>query len=171
MSSDNEYMTVEEASTILGVVPRQVNRYGTTGRIRTRRAGRRVLYFREDVLELAEELGAAHRPAPAPRPEIMPVGEMLNYLRDRDRQLEGQQQQISMLLAKLAEAQAELGRRLLPQDEQQLRDDLTTVRAERDELRRQIAALNPWYRRWYVWLIISLVLALGLAAALGALFL
>jgi len=171
MSSDDAYLTVEEAAALLGVVPRQVNRYGATGRLRTKRAGRRVLYFRQEVLDLAEEIGANHRLPPPPKQEIMPVGEMLNYLRERDRQLAEQQQQIAALLTHLAEAQAELGRRILPQDEHQLRTDLASVTVERDALRRQIEALRPWYRPWYVWLIVAVVLALALAATIGALVL
>lgn len=167
---DAEWITVEEAASILHLGVRGTHRYAERGRLATRRAGRRLLFYRPDVEALAQDLKAASRfsPSPAsPKPDLVPAGEMLAYLRERDQQLAEQQQQVTILLARLAEAQAELNRRLLPQDERQLRDELAAVVHERDELRRQIDALRPWYRRWYVWMIVALVLALVVALLLG----
>ncbi|MDP9316251.1 MAG: helix-turn-helix domain-containing protein, partial [Chloroflexota bacterium] len=53
-----EWMTVEEAAHVLQLGPRMVNRYGLPpyNKLRTMRKGRRVLYHRDDVHALAEEL-------------------------------------------------------------------------------------------------------------------
>lgn len=62
--TDDEYMTADLAADILGVSPRQVNRYGKGDppRLRTRRHGRRFLYNREDVLALAAHFAARSVP-------------------------------------------------------------------------------------------------------------
>jgi hypothetical protein len=176
MSSNNndEWITVEEAAGILRVVPRQVNRYGNEKRIRIKRTGRRVFYHRADVTQLAEELGAARRPAPPPKTELVPAGVMLDYLRERDQQLANTEHQLAAVLAQLAAAQQDLGRRMLPEDEQKLRSQLIEVAAERDQIRSQFEALrneiNPWYRRWQVLLPIAIA-ALAVAITLFVLLL
>lgn len=162
---NDDWMTVEEASGLLRVVPRQVNRYGNESKLRTKRIGRRILYHRDDVQKLAEELGAARRPPPAPKPEVIPASAMLDYFRERDQQLAVAQQQIATLLAQLATAQNELGRRMLPEDEQQLRKDLINVTSERDQIKGQLEELrrelDPWYRHWQVLLPITIGVTLA----------
>ncbi len=61
-------MTVEEAAHVLQLGPRMVNRYGLPpyNKLRTMRKGRRVLYHRDDVHALAEELLAIRVPDPKP---------------------------------------------------------------------------------------------------------
>ena len=48
---EHQYITVEQASEILHITTRQVNRYGSgeQPRLRTKRDGKRVLYHRADV--------------------------------------------------------------------------------------------------------------------------
>ena len=133
----DEYITVEEAASRLGVTTRQVNRYGGGDRpkLRTARAGRRILYHRGDVDALGDELGAHRRLAPAQptRADLIPAGEMLDYLRERDTQL--------------GELQAELAR--LSQENGALRARLEDVTTERDRVRGLLeAAERPWWRFW-----------------------
>lgn len=132
------YIPVEEASQLLRVTPRQVNRYGSGDKpkLRTRRAGKRVFYHREDVEALADELDAAHRlaPPPAPRTDLVPAGEMLEYLRDRDARHD-------VLQGQLMAAARENG---------ELRAQLEAVTAERDQIRGLLETTQrrPWWKRF-----------------------
>ncbi len=97
---------MEEAAAILRISPRQVNRYGhgDDARLRTRRAGRRILYHREDVLTLADDLDVSSTVQTA-KPltlEIMPPGDVLDYIREKD-------QQVLELAGRLAEATHRIG--------------------------------------------------------------
>ena len=84
------WMTVEEAAAVLRLTPRQVNRYGhgDGARLRTQRVSRRVLYHRQDVLALADELNVALKPSVAivPKAEMMPriVRKIRPSLHDRE---------------------------------------------------------------------------------------
>ena len=98
-----EYIPVETAAEILKMSARMVNKYGNDGRIQTKRAGRRVLYLRDDVEALADELGVDLRPPPkAPRADLVPVGEMMEYIRDRDTRNEELQRQLLQAVAEIA---------------------------------------------------------------------
>lgn len=54
----DDWLETEDAALLLGRTPRQVLRYGTSGKVRTRRQGRRYQYHRSDVEALADELEA-----------------------------------------------------------------------------------------------------------------
>ena len=137
--ADEPYITVEDASAILRVTTRQVNRYGSGEhpRLRTRRAGKRVLYHREDVEALADEIDSAHRlaPPPAPRTDLVPAGDMLEYIRERDARLE-------VLQGQLVQAAAENAT---------LRSQLQAVTEERDRIRGLLESADkrPWWRRLF----------------------
>ncbi len=143
---DEEYIPVEDAAYILQLTTRQVHRYGSdpNPRLRTRRLGKRVIFHRGDVEALAAELGAirkvGERPPPAPKAELMPIGEMLSYLRERDQQLADVQSQMNQALIRIGQLQAMLDQRLLPEDEQQLRLRLTQLEEEHDRLQRDLEA-------------------------------
>jgi excisionase family DNA binding protein len=88
MSDEDEdsYITVEEAAQILGLSTRQTHRYGQSGtpRLRTRKAGRRLLYNNNDVLSLAKDLDVARTPPPPPpQKEPPPPSPLLPELGDR----------------------------------------------------------------------------------------
>ena len=134
---EDEYITVEAAAAILGVTTRQANRYGSGNppRVRIQRAGRRILYHRGDVEALADELGAHRRltPPPPTRADLIPAGEMLDYLRERDAQLEALQAQLRTAAHRIGELEGELA----------------AIQAERDAIRQQLtAAPRPWWRFW-----------------------
>lgn len=60
-----DWLEADEAAALLGRTPRQVLRYGTSGRVTTRRLGRRLQYSREDIEQLAGELEQDTRSRPA----------------------------------------------------------------------------------------------------------
>lgn len=61
----SDWLEAEEAAALLGRTARQVLRYGTSGRVETRRQGRRLQYARVSVEQLASELEDGERTRPA----------------------------------------------------------------------------------------------------------
>ncbi len=142
-NNDAAYIPVETAAEILRMTARQVNRYGNEGRLQTRRAGRRVLYLRSDVDALAAELGVTLRPAPRPRAELVPVGQMLDYLRERDARLDELQRQLLSAATEIGRLQQTIEhQRLLAVQAEQLRTRVAELEAERDQLRAELDAIR-----------------------------
>jgi len=131
---------------MLRLTTRQVNRYGSgeRPRLRTRRVGRRILYHEQDVEELAQELNVTLKPKIAkPKTDLVPASEMLEYIRERDRQLGELQSQLNQALLEIGRLQGQL------QETQHIRKQLEDVQAERDELREAIQQARPWYKRLF----------------------
>lgn len=160
--ADEEYITVEDAAEILRLSVRMVNRYGNgpNPRLRTRRAGTRVLYHRGDVDALANDMNARFKPRPRqPKAELLPPGEVLAYIRERDQQLADAQNQLTRAMHEIGRLQGMLEQRLLPDDERNLRQALATVEQQRDELRQALEqaqlelkqAQSPKRRWWKFW--------------------
>ena len=156
----DEWLTVEDAAVVLRLTPRQVNRYGSGDepRLRTKRVSRRVLYHRQDVEELADELNVVLKPrvAQPSRAEMVPVGDMLDYIRDRDNQLAQLQGQLNRAaqengrLSTLVDVQArqledaEAARQRLEDAEKRA----VAAEAERDQLRTELERRGRgWLRR------------------------
>lgn len=59
---DDEWMELADASRLLGRTERQVLRYAQSGKVATRRVGRRYQYRRDDVEQLAGQLEATDAP-------------------------------------------------------------------------------------------------------------
>ncbi len=146
---DEQYISAREAGALLGLSPRQAMRYGEgdAPRIRSQMDGRRLVYRRDDVLSLADELQARkRRTANAPRRPLairgdsMPAGTMLDYLRERDERLREVQEQLNQALLTLGKQST------LLQGTQSLRDELDAVKRERDELQAQLRR-RPWWRK------------------------
>ncbi len=135
---EEQYISVEEAADILKVSTRMVNKYGHEEKIQTRKAGKRILYLRSDVEALAEELGVDMRPAPRePKMDLVPAGEMLEYLRERDNRNE-------QLQAQLVAAAAEIGALRERLEQQKVLTEDNTA------LRERIAYLErPWWKRLF----------------------
>lgn len=72
MNAHDEWLTVHDAARILRVSTRQTHRYAEEGRIVTRRAGRRVLFSRASVVQLADDLAVDIRPQSQSRDVIPP---------------------------------------------------------------------------------------------------
>jgi hypothetical protein len=145
MTSDDEslWMRGEDAAAALGISERSIQRYAGEGRgkirVRKYQGSKRYWYLRADVERLAEEMRPGKRPPDVPRPprqEMVPAGQMLEYLRQRDEELREAQHQLQAAALELGQARAELQRRALV-DEQ-----LQAVSAERDEVRAQINRLQ-----------------------------
>jgi hypothetical protein len=164
MSDEETWLEAAEAAARLARTERQVYRYGQERKVRTRRYGRRLQYHAGDVEALAQKLGVDNEPRPiVARQDIMPPGQMLDYLRERDRELADYQRRLEQAALELGAARQEIGRRQLVDQE------LSTVRDERDQLRTQIAELQPW-RRWGIRLIWALAIVIILSF-LGFLYL
>lgn len=150
-----QYIPVEEAAAILGLSIRHTSRYA--GKVRTKRLGTRVLYHRGDIEQHAEEKrikdqiheeAQPYKPPPKqPGTELLPPGEMLDYLRERDQQVERLTQQLTAAAHRVGELEALLQQRLLPEDAEALR-------RERDALRERLQRPQPqhkrsWWQRWF----------------------
>jgi len=143
MSDADQYIPVEQVAAILGVTIRQASRYAS--KVRTERRGQRIFYHLDDIREQARLRGKEHqasidahayRPAPqAPKAELMPPGEMLNYLRERDAEVRQLQQQLLQAARRIGELEATLQQRLLPDEANDLQRRLIQAEAERDALR------------------------------------
>ncbi len=140
------YIRVEDVAERLKVSVRQASRYGA--KIRTQRAGRRVLYHRDDVEQLAEEIGAEHRVAPPqPRTDLLPPGEFLQSIERQQSQIAHLSREVGRLEGQL-EAQRQQ-QHLLTQSADDLKAKLSSTEAERDALRAELANLRrrSWWRR------------------------
>lgn len=62
--SMTDWLEADEAAALLGRTPRQLLRYATSGRVRTRQQGRRKQYHSGDVEQLAAELEDIDRTRP-----------------------------------------------------------------------------------------------------------
>jgi hypothetical protein len=77
--STADYITIEEVAALLDLSSRQASRYGQGegARLRTRRAGKRILYHRGDVESLGRDFQVARTPPPPrespPIPEPSPL--------------------------------------------------------------------------------------------------
>jgi hypothetical protein len=119
--SDNTqktWLTAGEAGRILHMSERQVNRYGSSDppRLKTNRAGRRVLYLATDVYDLAEELRVDIKPAPA-RQALLPP-EVVQHLQDQAeimRQSGETQASIDRRLAEIERRLSEPSKPVIPQ--------------------------------------------------------
>ena len=142
----DEYIPVEEVAARLKVSVRQASRYGN--RVRTQRAGRRILYHREDVEQLADELGAEYRIDPPPaRSDLLPPGEFLATI-----------ERLSSEVARLSREKGQLEGTLQAQAQQQrqltdttqtLMQQLEAAEAERDTFKQQLDRIRrrSWWRR------------------------
>ncbi len=137
----DEWLTVEEAARLLNVTPRHMHRYGQGDppKVRTQSAGRRTLFWREDVEALAEEQNADLKPRGSV--DVLPAGELFDLVRQ-------QQDQLMLLSRRIGELEGQLQLRLLPDDERGLRDELATLRSENERLRSLITLPKPsiWQR-------------------------
>lgn len=150
---DEEFIPVEDVAEILQVKIRQAHRYGEgpNARIRTRKAGHRKMFHKGDTLTLAADLGVLNQPRPnRPKTDLVPAGEMLEYIRERDRRLEEMQQQLISAAAEIGRLQAQLEMRLLPEDAAELRRQMSEIELERDQLRRELENQpKPWWKRLF----------------------
>lgn len=130
------YVPVGEVADLLGVSQRQATRYAS--KVRTQQDGRRILYHRGDVEQLAQERGAKHDRPLAVHTEVMPQGEIADLLRETHAKNEQLNQQVGRLTG-LLDAQQQRAQ-LAEQTQRQLSVDIDETRRQRDELEARAAA-------------------------------
>ncbi len=136
--TDEQYITVEDAAEILQVTTRQAHRYGEGehSRLRTRRAGRRVMFHKGDVEALAAELGVLDQPRPGrPKPDPTSITAILDYLRERDAKMEAVQQQLQQAMHEIGWLQGAL-------ELQEFQQRIAELEAERDSLKAEVERLK-----------------------------
>ncbi len=129
--TDGEYIGAQDAARILKVSARMVYRYaeGADAKIRSLRAGRRILFNRNDVLAYATEIDAANKPEV--QTSIIPADEMLALVRD-------QQNQIAQMARTIGYLEAQLEQRLLPADADALKHRVIELEHERAQLQQAL---------------------------------
>ena len=147
--NDEEFITVEEVAAILRIGVRQASRYGE--RVTTKRAGKRILYNREQILEIAEEIGAFNKvslPVPA---EMVPVGEMLETFERQQERIQQLALEVGRLQGLLEAAQRQLV------DSDGVKEQLSQLEQERTRLQAQVDTYQEilnrpsksWWRRLF----------------------
>lgn len=123
----DEWINAEDAGRILRVSSRMVYRYaeGDAPQIRSMRAGRRILFNRADVEAYAEETAAENRPKT--QPDTVRADELLDMVREQQRQLMAASAEIGGL-------KEQLKLRLLPGDVDGLKERIHTLEREKDKL-------------------------------------
>ena len=149
MEEDGRYITVQEAQDILHVSARQVQYHAANERIRSKKQGRRLLVHEGDVLQLAEELGSDLKKDPQPSVEMVhDQGPLIDYMREKD-------QQLLLMSRRIGELESLLQQRLLPEDEQGLRERLMEAEMRARLLEEELTRLREtsqapqesWWKR------------------------
>lgn len=107
--STADWLEADEAAAQLGRTPRQLLRYATSGRVRTRQHGRRKQYHSADVEQLAAELEDIDRTRPTNvAPEVgralVEVVSVQRELLDAQREIMKLRQQVEQLKQQRAAA-------------------------------------------------------------------
>jgi hypothetical protein len=136
---DAEYIDAATAGEILGVSPRQAMRYGagSDAPVRTSRDGRRVFFHAGDVRALAQELESRKHAPPRPRAELMPTGEIFNYLRERDARVKELEEQLAAAHRRIGQLEG------VQETIKLLRDELAGLKGE------DRGPQLPWWRRMF----------------------
>lgn len=150
-----DYIGVEEAAVLLGgITTRQAHRIGQQARTRT--AGKRTLFHRSDIERLAEQRGVdreaveharQYQPQAQAKTDLVPAGEMLNYIRERDRRLDEMQQQLYAAALEIGTLRAQVEQRVLPEAAAALRQRIAELEASEQALRAQLE--QPSTPRWW----------------------
>jgi excisionase family DNA binding protein len=148
-----DHIGAQEAAKLLKVGPRMVYRYGEDGKLRTIRAGRRILFNRVDVLALADETAVESKPEP--QSTALRADDMLGLVRE-------QQQKLEAAALELGDLRARLEQRPLLTDLDTLKDRVHELERENDRLRFDLererdkqpvepqppaVPPKPWWRR------------------------
>jgi quinol monooxygenase YgiN len=81
---------------------------------------------------------------------IMPTGEVLDYLKARDEQLEALRQELNQAYQRIGQLEGVLQTRLLPDQEQELRQRLLEVEQARIALEEEVQQrAKPWWKRLF----------------------
>ena len=113
MNDDSNWISAREAQQRLGRGERQLRNYANKGRLRSRLHGRRLEYYEPDVADLAGTLPEDDRPRVVEQ-SVMPAGEMLNHIRELERQLGEALAQVGYLRGQLDTQQLQHGSQTSP---------------------------------------------------------
>lgn len=151
--SNDEWYGAQQAQDYVGRTDRQLRRWASAGRVRTRKRGGRVEYSRADLDAIRETL--EEDTAPRSQQQIVPAGELLGIVREL-------QEQLQQSAAREGYLRAQLDQRLALPDERALRDELAAERAYRQSIEAQ---LNHMTRRSRAaWTVVAVVLLVLIAA-------
>jgi len=156
--NDGEWLTSREAQAYLGRTDRQLRRYAKAGRVRTQVQAGRVHYYRPDLDQLAASLPPDERPQAEPPVQIVPAGDLMNMVQDL-------QAQLQQAAAREGYLRAQLDQRPRLEDQAALQAELAQVKAERDTLQAQLAALQGGRQRDATLALLGLAVVLALAVA------
>ncbi len=149
--TNDEWLTAHAAGAILGLSPRQVQRYGADPEehIRTHHDGRRVLYHAEDIRALAERrLASAERVNAATSRSLSRPNEWKDRYEAANQQLIKAAHTIGELEERVRHLEAQRDARPLLEDHMALRMERDTLAAEVDQLRGELErARRPLWRR------------------------
>jgi hypothetical protein len=134
MTNTDEWVSAAQAAAYLGRTDRQVRRYKESGRVRTRNRGARIQYHKGDLERLRGELGD-DIPPQAVSPQVLPAGELLDYIKQ-------QQEQIAQLSAQIGYLRAQLEQRPALEDTQATHDELVAERVRREAAEQRIKELE-----------------------------
>lgn len=101
----NAYITEAEASALLNRSPRQVRRYGRTGKVSVQERPGGRLYLRADIEMLARELQDKDRTRPA-KAELMPLGDVLDHLERKDTEIKELNERLQRAMLEIGRLQA-----------------------------------------------------------------
>ena len=151
--SNDEWYGAQQAQDYVGRTDRQLRRWASAGRVRTRKRGGRVEYSRADLDAIRETL--EEDTAPRSTQQIVPAGELLGIVREL-------QEQLQQSAAREGYLRAQLDQRLALPDERALRDELAAERQRRTAIEAQLNQVQRGSR--FGWIVALLVLLVLIAA-------
>ena len=160
MNDDSNWISAREAQQRLGRGERQLRNYAKQGRLRNRLHGRRLEYYEPDVAELAGTLPEDDRQRVVEQ-SVMPAGEMLNHIRELERQLGEAMAQVGYLRGQLDTQQLQLT------EAKQAQRLLVDKEREAAELERALNRATSRNKRSN-WVIIGLVIIIVLVVVFFA---
>ena len=160
MNDDSNWISAREAQQRLGRGERQLRNYAKQGRLRNRMHGRRLEYYEPDVADLAGTLPEDDRQRVVEQ-SVMPAGEMLNHIRELERQLGEAMAQVGYLRGQLDTQQLQLT------EAKQAQRLLVDKEREAAELERALNRATSRNKRSN-WVIIGLVIIIVLVVVFFA---
>ena len=143
--SDDEWMPAAQAAEYLGKTDRQLRRYKSAGRVRSRVRSGRVEYHRGDLDKLRTELPEDTRPrATESTQQIIPAGELLQFIRE-------QQDQLQQAAARIGYLQAQLESRPALEDLKAQQQELEAAHQRIADLEAQLLDAQRHQRRGFRW--------------------
>lgn len=151
--SDNDWLGSTQAQDYVGRTDRQLRRWASSGKVRTRKRGGRVEYSRADL----DTIRGTMDEEPGPRnQQIVPAGQLMTYVQEL-------QEQLQQSAAREGYLRAQLEQRLALPDERALREQLATERERRQALETELQRIQGRSRiGWVVAMAIAVLLIIAI---------